>query len=597
MVSRTTVAGLALALGALVVALRVTGGSGGREPAGHPFLLPAAARGPASVAVSRPGQPDLALARRGGKWVFAGRGGGRADSAAVDAMLSVLARAPVRDRVSPHQRRARGLTLADYGLEEPRATVSLAFAGRESPTVSFGAGAPGGGVFALVAGGSDVVVVPRETLDSLPSGPDALRPRSLVSSDSEPPSALEIRRPGEPAIRLERGEGGAWRMASPFDAPADQAAAESLVARICGQSVRRFARLPGADDTAAAAAAARLAHGLSPDEAVASLAAWHPGDAAPETFVFGAEDPSDPGFVFAASLRDGVVCTVDKAVADAVATPLSALRERRLFPFPVSAVAGFSVDVPGRESVGLVRSGGAWRFVRPFAAAADAAAVGDFLAGVLSWRDVAASLGGGEAGRAARDGGVRLSFSLEGRPAPFEAVLHRLSPEEAAPFWVLDPERPGAPLAALEDSADPEAAFSDGSLAALRDRTVLSFPPGSVLSAEASGGDGRPLPAPAPAAAAVAALASGFRASAVSSLSASDSAAWGLLPPRVQWTVATSLPERPVAIIQLGSALPDGSAYVRIKGDPAVFTVPPDAAAVLAAVPEDMQQNDRENNQ
>lgn len=592
MVSRSTVAGLAFALAALAAALRMT--SGPETGEGAPgALLPDAARGPATVAVSRPDEPSVALVIRGGTWSFAPPDSGRADSAAVESMLAVLARAPVRDRISPRQRRVRGLRLADYGLETPRVSVSVALAGQPAQVVSFGADAPGGGVFAMASDGEDVLVVGRETRDSVPAAA-ALRSRILVEPGPNPPYALEIRRPGEPALRLEKGPDGRWRIASPFEFPADPEAAESLLARLEGPSIRRFVRTPGTNETAAAAAAARLEHGLAPDEATASLAVWRQGVAAPETFVFGIEDPADPGFVFAAFLQGGAVYTVDKAVADAVATPLSGLRDRRVFPFAPEDVRGFSVGGPGRAETALSRGDdGAWRFLLPVPAPADAAAAERFLSSVLAWRDAAAAPAGASSDLRSSfpaDAEIRVSFDLAGG-GTFAGTILRESPEGATPAWTMRRSGPGAPVVLLDRHSAPADAFSDEALASMRDRTVLALPPGSVVRVEAAAPSGAPVAAAPEAVQAVASLVTNFVAGAVLSLASPDSAAWGFVPPRAQWIVETSLPEKPVAILQLGFERPDGTSCARIKGDAAVFAVSGADAAVLAAgaPPADLQ--------
>ena len=597
MVSRSTVAGLAFCLAALAVALRMTSGpETGERPSG--VLLPDAARGPATVAVSRPGAPAVALVSRGGTWFFAPPDSGRADSAAVESMLAILARAPVRDRISPRQRRVRGLRLADYGLEAPRVSVSMALAGQSAQVVSFGGDAPGGGVFVLTSGGEDVLVADRETLDSVPAVA-ALRSRVLVEPGPNPPYALEIRRPGEPALRLEKGPDGLWRIASPFEFPADPEATESLLARLESSSIRRFVRTPGTNETAAAAAAARLEHGLAPDEVTASLAVWRQGVAAPETFVFGIEDPADTGFVFAAFLQGGAVYTVDKAVADAVATPLSGLRDRRVFPFPTDDVRGFSVSGPGRAETALSRGeDGAWRFLLPVPAPADASAVERFLASVLAWRDAAAAPAGASPEVRTSfptDQEIRVSFSLAGGGS-FAGTIVRESPDGATPAWTMRRTGPGSPVVLLDRHSAPGEVFSDAALALMRDRTVLALPPGSVIRVEAAGPSGVPVATATEAVQAVASLVTNFVADAVLSLASPDSAAWGFVPPRAQWIIETSLPEKPVAILQLGLERPDGSSCARIKGDAAIFAVSGPDAAILAAgaPPADLQTPTKE---
>ena len=151
----------------------------------------------------------------------------------------------------------------------------------------------------------------------------------------------------------------------------------------------------------------------------------------------------------------------------------------------------------------------------------------------------------------------------------------------------------------------PERVYPHGALAApffasLRDPAVLALPPGALSSLTRRtpdgeeqtvrlGGEGAWFSAKPPAVAdrAAAEALSGLLTNLVSSgaatLFTSDSAAYGLLPPRLEIVASTTLTNRPVVILQLGSALPDGSTYLRIRGEDPVFTLPPDAAATLSA--------------
>ena len=604
MLSNKTIAVLAAVLIALLAALRHAGpllGGGAEADAPGTTLLPASAEHPTAVRFETR-DLSVALRRTAARWVFAPPAAGRADPNRVALALDAALLATVRDRVTPRQREARGLGLAAFGLETPRARIELEGEGW-SAGVSVGDDTPDGtGVYAAVDGRGDVAVVDRALLDLIPASLDDLRDRTVFAEPGREIESLEIRRPGAQPLRLESGPDGVWRIAAPYVCAADGANAATLAGALAGATVGRFVRVPGTNDPPAEAEAAFAAHGLGPEDASLSLLVGVRGETAPTAFTFGGADPSDARAVVAGIPSEGTIFTVDRSVLDALLLPASVLRDRRPFPFApreILSVSFRSEEIPFDFARDDALS--PWAIVAPSAQPAAQEAVDAFLDRLLALRDADAEpLPPAEA---APLDAVRVDLaSAPPSSRGLSAVLSRRpAAEEGAPpdLLVSIPARgirhvvPGADL--------PPEALSAAAFAALRDPAVLHLGSGALLSLsrrDAAGAeqtvrrdaadgawfcDAAGAEPDAAAADAAAAAVSDLVAAETVALFTSDSAAYGLLPPRLELTVATRDEARPVVILQLGAARPDGSSFLRVKGEDPVFAVSAETAAALAA--------------
>ena len=603
MLSNKTLVVLAAVLIALLAALRhagplLRGGAEGDAP--ETTLLPASAERPSAARFEKGGVP-VALRRTATRWVFAPPAAGRADPIRVDLALDAALLAPVRDRVTARQREARGLGPDAFGLDAPRARVELEWPDRKAG-VSVGNDTPDGtGVYALVDGRSDVAVVDRALFDLVPASPDDLRDRAVFVEPGREIVSLEIRRPGAAALRLEEGPDGLWRFAAPYACAADAANAAALLRALSGAAAERFLRVPGTNDPPAEAEAAFAANGLGPEDASLSLLVGVRGEPAPTAFVFGGSDPADPHAVVAGIPSEGTVFAVDREVLDALQMPDSVLRDRRPFPFAPREVLSVSFRTgDGPFVFSRADPLSPWEIAAPSRQPASQEAADAFLDRLLALQDE-----GAEAVPAAEGeplDSVRLDLAPAAPAEPVSAVLSRRpAAEEGAPpdLLVSIPARgirhvvPGAEL--------PPEALSATAFAALRDPSVLRFEPGSLVSLsrrDASGAeqtvrrdatdgawfcDAAGASPDAAAADAAAAAAADLVAAETVALSTPDSAAWGLLPPKLELTVATRDETRPVAILQLGASRPDGSVYLRVKGEDPVFAISAETAAALSA--------------
>ena len=605
MLSNKTLVLLAALLVALCAALRFSDRlAPGGEAAPEAALLPGTDGRARAARIETPAL-SVSLRRSGARWIFAPPATGRADSRRVDLALDAALRAVALDRITERQRAGRGLGPEAFGLAEPRARLEMEGDGWRAALAVGGDTPDGAGVYVAVDGRSDIAVVDRAVLDLLPASADDLRDRTAFSEPGLEIDGLEIRRTGTnaaPVVRLERGAGGLWRVRAPYECPAHATHVPLLVSVLAGATVERFVHTPGTDAAPAASATAAIAHGLGPEEIRAGLSVWLRGEETPSEYAFGGPDPADGRRVLAASLSDGTVFTLDSTVYDAVSMPLDELRERRPFPFAPGEILSVSVR-SGEGPFALVRPDAAapWALAEPSRQPVAQEEAVRFVEALLALRDVAAEAAGPET--AAPTGAVaRLELGLA-PPAegPLKAVLSRRpAADGAAPpdLLVAFPER--GIVHVVSGLAAPPGVFGAAAFAGLRAPAVLRLDPAAVVAlsrrtpegaaqSARRAADGTWLPedpAAVPDAAALDAALGALEAldaAETVALFTSDSAAYGLLPPRLEITATTRDETRPVVILQLGARRPDGSAILRVKGEDAVFAVSAETAAALSA--------------
>ena len=561
MLSKKTVVFLAALLAVLSAAnwfaeRHLTGrGAVGLAPA---TLLPRPDAAPFSAAVVSNGAATIRAVRSAdGRWRLAEPVAAPADSSVVELVLDTVARARVLDRVTARQRAARNLSLSDFGFAPVRASVLLERPGSQPARIEFGADTPGGdGVFARLDGSPDLLAVERAALDALPSSADDLRDRILFVPPGRAVSALSVRDRTRGEIRLAAGAAGAWTIETPYVCAAAPSAVEPLLQTLASSVAERFVPAREAVDA-----------GLAPDETERVLSIRLEGETRDRDFAFGKPDPAAPAFVYAASLADGTCFTVDRAVPDALKMPLDVLREHRILPYGREDLKSLSFESAdgvfelARDGDG---PGSPWSIRRPAPQPADPIATAAFLDNLLALRDVGAEVAPSNAPPAPSS--VRLSLVPFPPRPPVQFVLS-VEPSADGTATNLVAFSPDRALRQFVDaSRAPAGAFAPAALAGLRSKTILALPAGS-------------MPEEPPR---LAALLSDFRARSVAALFVPDSAPYGLLPPRAERTVRTTLPDRPVVIFQLGAALPDGGAYLRVKGSDEIFEIGPEDAKLLA---------------
>lgn len=595
MLSRKTLVFLALLLAVLAVAVRFgeshLGDSGGF--AQGRLLSDRQARSQ-SVSFESPGVTNRLVCKEN-RWVL--EPNGRVDVGRMSLAVDSIALARVRDRIRAEDRERRGLSLASYGLENPSTNATFGV-GPDAVTVSFGALTPGGdGVFVRLSGDGDVYAIDRTALDQFPASSDELRNHLLFRRSESGFSAFEIRRPGEEPFRLELRADGLWEQVAPFRIPVARSAVGPVVEELAGATALRFAFAPsGETDSADAFAKRRIESHTQADEALLSLSVWNSLGGPSDEFFFSA--PSESGEIFVASLSDRTIAAVGRSVLDALLTPPALLREHRLFPMAPESVAEASFLTP-RGTVCLIPSeDGEWTLrADGKSAPADTVAATNFIAGLFGIGDLEA-----EAWDGASMPAEQIRASVVSSFGETTTVCIARAPDGSSAYAA---PVPGCGYRRTLEPADVEFLFEPARYASLRSpvlppfeassiRTLSRIEPGKPDQILQYGADGwfseravRTIHAEA--ADAIRALLSSpdFRAESVADIFPGSSASYGLIAPAFELSVGFPKPE-PDRILQIGivPAPRKGdppAAFLRIKGQDAVFRISPAMLSILTA--------------
>ena len=73
-----------------------------------------------------------------------------------------------------------------------------------------------------------------------------------------------------------------------------------------------------------------------------------------------------------------------------------------------------------------------------------------------------------------------------------------------------------------------------------------------------------------------------FQATGVSTLFAANTSVYGLDPPKIEYIITTQNKKTPITILQVSAPREDGSVYVKVKGQDAVFTAAPEDAILFS---------------
>jgi len=244
------------------------------------------------------------------------------------------------------------LSLADYGLDHPRLTLTFTSGGPDTTgrppittTLKVGAASKDGqSLYLLSSDGSRIYVVGRELADSFETPPDQLRSDDVLTIQVFEARFLSIETRAALGLKVRlRLDGSRWSLESPIPTRADKTATELAVNGLDALRVRRFVgqssgvTLPSADP-----------------EVRVSLE----GDNRRETLYLGA--PVDPAPAPGAREREYYAQREGRSVLFTVMVPVGpdslletltnaqeALRDRHVLDFDPEAVSTVVLDAPG----------------------------------------------------------------------------------------------------------------------------------------------------------------------------------------------------------------------------------------------------------
>jgi hypothetical protein len=291
----------------------------------------------AGLVVEREDQPKVELARTSGGWVLKGPKGGAADAVTADSLASDLSRldllGELRSSFDPKE----------YGLETPKAKVTVTTKDGVSRTILFGEAIPGADATAASVGGrlGSVKFAP---IAQLTKPYDEYRSRSLVDASTADVSRVTVARGPNRVIAVR--DGSSWRLEQPVKDLASGPFVDQLLADLAGVRATEFPPIGPADMP-------RI--GLAPPGTEVVL---EKGKEVVARLAFGAAKADATGKVYAS--RDGVVMVVDDRAQESLGKELSAFRESRLLPIDAWLVGRVVFESPSFRA-GAEKLEGQWR--------------------------------------------------------------------------------------------------------------------------------------------------------------------------------------------------------------------------------------------
>ena len=300
----------------------------------------------ASLTLERPDLPKVELVRKDkGRWTVTNAPASPADGFAADALVSDLGRLEVVGETRT------GFDPKEFGLDAPKAKVTVAFLDKSTKVISFGAAIPGTDAVAAAAG-PIFGAVKFAPLAGLTKPVDEYRSKQLFDvavqditrvSVSRGPNTVVVSRPAA----APGGVPGAWRLEKPVADLASESFVDRLLGDLAGARVSEYPSLPEAD-------LARV--GLAPPVATVVL---EKGAEKVATIAFGAQKAEGTGGRMYAK-EGGLVLVIDDRVREDLDKELSAYRESRVAPVDTFTLRRVSFSADDLHA-GADKVDGQWR--------------------------------------------------------------------------------------------------------------------------------------------------------------------------------------------------------------------------------------------
>ena len=309
---------------------------------------------------------DFVFDRKQGKWSFSRPLQVRAASGEMDGILSGLEFLESRRRLSERAISDAKLTLADYGLEKPRASVTLRTPKSESTLFLGNEARQGDALYVQVKGSKEVHLVDKYLATRIEKKIEDYRERSLFEFTGDQVQRIELRAAGK-LVELARTNQN-WRIVQPLNARADRNRVDEFL--------RQLASLRAEDFLSEDPAASRE-YGI--EEPSQEISVRIEKQDAVNTLTLGTKLKSDDKKLAARVKGQNSIVSVPSAFAADAARPLNEIRDRDVAPFAAADIR--EIEVRNRAATLLLqKTNDQWRIIQPEKMAADNELVDKLLA-------------------------------------------------------------------------------------------------------------------------------------------------------------------------------------------------------------------------
>jgi hypothetical protein len=314
-----------------------------------------------AIQLRRTNQFVLRVERANGQWALTAPLAYPAQPFAIDGLLQMLANLRSHASISPEELGETKRSVAEYGLDVPRATITLQQAGLRNE-ILIGAKTPvGNQVYIQVLNLPGIHVVSDEVFERLPRAPNDWRDPTLISFSGINFDRIEVRSTGRGFALQFDPTNQSCVLTKPTPARVATPKIVELIRKVTNARVAQFVSDDPREDLDAL--------GLQPPQAEL-IFGLGTNDVA--TFQFGKSPTNDASVVYARKAGRPNVVLLPKSVLDALQTPYTELRDRRLLSFAPEVVDTVEVLGKGEPAFSVRKQfNGEWMIVDADATLAD----------------------------------------------------------------------------------------------------------------------------------------------------------------------------------------------------------------------------------
>lgn len=306
-------------------------------------------------------------AEEDGKWMLVQPVRDRADSAAIDRLLSGLQNLSRGEVITASERKSRNLQLSDYGFDLPRAKITLGDNLRRRTILVGRTALLGGAVYIKDESLDDVIATDTNLLQLIPQAAADLRDRVLFHGAPEQVQRLDVHS-GSGFFQVAKGEQGQWALQQPIPVRASPMAVQEILAGLFDLRIEQFIAESKSD---------LFAYGLD-DAGVKVSVSSGSKDGTTELWL-GSLVETNKDLVYARVKGSESICAVRTNVLGRLAKKAEDLRDRRLMTLSIYDITYFRAE-EGEHAVELRRDGETWNVVEPKPWKADPQPVRELLA-------------------------------------------------------------------------------------------------------------------------------------------------------------------------------------------------------------------------
>ena len=314
----------------------------------------------AAVEVKR-GADVLKFQREGDTWRMLVPVATRADRGAVDELITSVVTAKADREIA-----ASPASLAEYGLDAPKAEVSLTLKDGKTVGLQLGGKNPTGvWVYGREDGKSAVLALPDSVLRDASRPVADYRDKTVLAFDRANVTGLDITTPEE-HLALESSD-GKWALTRPAPRRADGDAVSDFLEKLGTARVKDFvAESPASLERFGLDRPARVDVHTGRDK-----------DRATKTLLVGRADAAKQG-VYAMRPGEGSVLLLPEELDKALPRTVAAVRDKTVLAFDRDKIVKIDIDSP-KGAVTLAREGTEWRITAPETLTADQVEAGALL--------------------------------------------------------------------------------------------------------------------------------------------------------------------------------------------------------------------------